>query len=70
MMNILKVSGIVPIIRDNTKRPAQIIIKYHILVYYYGMTISFQSGFGLVSLSLQVHQDDLMFSVLCVCVCV
>ena len=28
------------------------------------VTISFQSGFGLISLSLQVHQDDPMFSVL------
>ena len=28
------------------------------------MTISFQSGFGLISLSLQVHLDDLMFFVL------
>ena len=37
-------------------------IKFYMLKIVSSVTISFHSGFGLISLSLQVHQDDLVFS--------
>lgn len=36
--------------------------KFYMLKRVSSVTISFQSDFGLISLSLQVHQDDLVFS--------
>ena len=36
--------------------------KFYMLKIVSSVTISFQSGFGLIFLSLQVHQDDLVFS--------